>query len=596
MRRLYALVPALFLAACGGGEDDTRTASGPVATAASVSTEQPVTGCRATSDNNPWGVLPVRTWTPASADPPNEPFQVPGTAYGPAFEARLIWAYGINLGESSRVAEFEMADGCRRRFRLASLSADDIAAIEQEADNHPLAADTASYATDYDFEPTSQEALDAGTVRKVETQHFTLWYGVKQDGFSYRWARDTNTNWEQFIDASGQWLETIWLWNRDLLNAPMPYAEGSDRKKVNMYVCGTGLPFFSDGDMGDCGATGQAAMWVSAPNLQAGGVTTTHEFGHVIQFHTGGFRDKPDAGPIWEVGAEWNAYVLSPNFVAFMPSYLNNLENGPLWSIARYGAQPFMSFLYDQDSTRPLVWRSWTENLRNSDGATTEDYMQAFVRLGQGAGLYANGFASFADDMGWYGARLAGMDFIDQRALIDATTASATQTLASHLYATLAEGSGAGQYLSSPARPLLQFGTHLIPLTANGGTVQVTLTGDTTDNQAGWRFAIVAIENGTKVTYSGLGAVSGTGSATISRPVPQGAKLFLTVTATPGAYETLGWQQDGAVTGTKFPYRVAISGATAPTGDPAACAPNVAPNTWTLNYNTNGNQEYGRPC
>ncbi|WP_312488926.1 DUF6055 domain-containing protein [Sphingomonas sp.] len=588
------MAPALLLAACGSGDGDRITADGPVATAAAVGSS--VTGCRATSNSRPWGTLPVRSWTPASANAPEQPYRVPGTAFGPAFQARLIWAYGADLGESSRVAEFEMADGCRRRFRLSSLSGDDVAVIEQEAARHPMPDDTASYATDYDHEPTSRDALAAGTVRKVETQHFTLWYGVNTDGFSHRWARDANIGWDQFVENSGRWLETIWLWNRDILNAPMPYRDAADRKKINMYICGTGLPFSGDGDMGDCGATGESAMWVSAPYLLDGGVTSTHEFGHVIQFHTGGFRDKPDAGPIWEVGAEWNAYVLSPSFEGFMPSYLNNLENGPLWSIARYGAQAFMSFLYEQDTTRALVWRSWTENRRNSTGGTTEDYMQTFVRLGQEAGTYPNGFASFANDMGWYGARLAGMDFIDQRALTDAMMASTSQTWASHFHAPLAQTSTANQYLSSPARPLLEFGTHVIPLTPTGGTVQVRLTGRTTANQAAWRFAIVAIENGAKVTYSPLGAVSGTNSATVSRTVPQGAKLFLTVTATPGAYETLGWQGDGAVTGTKFPYRVNITGATAPTGDPAACAANVAPNTWTLNYNTNGNEEYGRPC
>ena len=45
-------------------------------------------------------------------------------------------------------------------------------AIEQEADKHPLSEDTASYDTDYDLEPTSREALDAGTVRKVGAEGY----------------------------------------------------------------------------------------------------------------------------------------------------------------------------------------------------------------------------------------------------------------------------------------------------------------------------------------------------------------------------------------------------------------------------------------
>jgi hypothetical protein len=281
--------------------------------------------------------------------------------------------------------------------------------------------------------------------------------------------------------------------------------------------------------------------------------------------------------------------------LAFLPFYFSNLENGPFWSHSRYGASPFIGFLYEQDKTRPFFWKAWTANLRNAEGQTREHYLQTYVRLAQAEGVYPDGFRSFADDAGWYGARLAGMDFIDQRALRDVTQASATQTRASHFYAPLAIGSGSGNYVSSPARPLLEFGTHLIPLTATRDTVTVTLTGNTGANQAAWRFAIVAVQGDT-VTYSTLGAATGTGSGTVARTVPADARLYLAVTATPGTYEVLGWQEDGPVTGTRFPYKVQIGGATAWTGDPVPCAANVAPGTPKLNYNTNGNSGDRKPC
>ena len=72
-----------------------------------------------------------------------------------------------------------------------------------------------------------------------------------------------------------------------------------------------------------------------------------------------------------------------------------------------------------------------------------------------------------------------------------------------------------------------------MPLTATGRTVKVTLTGATTANQASWRFTLVAVDKAGVPHYAPLAAVTGTGSATVTMTPPTGARLFLTVTATP---------------------------------------------------------------
>lgn len=590
---------SLALSACGGeGATGTSPSSSPPTSAPEtvpVASADPGTGCQAVSTRYPWGKAELRTWSPRSSAAP-QPSDKPGVATGSPFEARMIWSYGQDSAFSSRTVELELTNGCRRRFRVSSFFPNDVALIDAAVAAHPLEPDRASYAVYYREGRATQDALVARTLGKYETQHFTFWYGTNTEGESYKWLQARNVALPRLLVDAGDWMEKIWLFDRDLLGAPMPYANVADRRKINIYICGTGLAFAEDGGLKACGASASDAVWIDLEHLQFGSTTAIHEFGHVIQYYTGGFRDRPEAGPIWETGAEWNSFVLSPDNSGFLPVYLNNLENGPLWSNARYAAHPFFSFLYEQDRTRPFFWRAWTENLRNPDGSSKEDFLQAFVRLGQTAGIYPNGFASFADDAGWFGARLAAMDFIDQRALLDVQAAADGRTLISHLDTPLQQGGSGAEYLSPPARPLLEFGTHLVRLTPTGGTVRVSLSGATATNQAAWRFALVSVGDDGRVRYSRLGAANGTGGGDVAWTPPTGGKLYLAVTATPGVYETLGWQPRGPVKGTRFPYRVRITGATLRTGDPARCAANLEPGVTSINYNTNGNSEERRPC
>jgi hypothetical protein len=563
----------------------------------------PAVGCQARSALYPWTRAALRTWTPRRVTPAGAPNVALGAAYGTPFTARLVQAYGTDYGEARRTLILEMEDGCRRQFRTDSFSDADNALVDAELAARPTRADPATYRIKYsapsDAPLTAPELVESGKLNLYQTQHFAIWYGNGTDG-SYDFARTIaaqGRSMDQVLQETGEWFERLWHINRDVVGAPMPFANSADKQKLNVYLCGTGRPN-ADGDRNGCGAGAAEEMVISAWALGKGSMVMSHEFGHMIQFRTGGFHGRPEAGPIWETGADWNAFAVSPSF-AETSYYFDNLESGPLFSPSRYAAYPFMNYLYETDRTRNLVFDAWKTTIRQGAwSSVTKDFVETLVQLGQKTGAYPQGLTSFADDMGWYGARLVAMDFFNQRALIDGNRATSTMHWLGHFYTPLVRTTTTGVVFRPPAeRSLLQWGTNIVPLVAGGQAITVTLTGKTTANLAAWRFSIVAVKDGDVPVYSALGKVAGSGSGSTSLAVPSGAKLYLAVTATPYRYQSLGWQQDrAAITGTRFPYEVKIEGATPRTGPVQACDLEAVPGTWTANYTLNNNIAGVRPC
>lgn len=601
-KQMGATAMIALLVGCGDAGDDrsSPSATADIQSYTMAPAQSTTLACQSRSSRQPWGRVDLRTWTPRATQEAEHPLETPGTVTGAPFSARLVQAYGEDYGEARQTVILELADGCRRQFRAESFIDADRALINAEQARRPSAPDRADYPVKYRDGETSPELIAAGTLAVHTTQHFAIWYGKRTDGEFYRTIADQGRPMDQVVRETGEWLEKQWLINRDVVQAPMPYAAGTGRHKLDVFLCGTGRPLPGYDDLEGCGASAAETMGVSAWAVAKGSNVLTHEFGHMIQYYTGGFRDKGDAGMIWETGAEWNAFTVNPAFNASAADYLNQLENGFLFSPARYGANPIMTYLYEKDATRPLVLGTWLRNLHNAAGATQEDYLPAFVRLAKEAGIYPNGYASFADDAGWYGARLVAMDFLNQRAMLDQLRATRTTTWLAHFYtplAPVATSTDATLFTPPAQRPLLQWGTHIVPLTSSGQQVKVTLTGGTTANQAAWRFTLVAVDANGASTYAPLTSVVGKAAGSVTMLPPSGSKLYLAVTATPYAYETLGWQENGQpVRGTRFPYRVKIEGATPRTGSAEACDPTTQPGAWTTNYTLSGNKDSGRPC
>src|SRR5262249_831395 len=108
-----------FLSGCGGS-------SGSASPPGTPCVEIAQTGCRSTSSSYPWGVQALRTWTPRAASAADGQA---GGAFGTAFQARLVVAFGVDLQNTERQAVFEDAGGCRRQYTVSSLSDGDAAVI-----------------------------------------------------------------------------------------------------------------------------------------------------------------------------------------------------------------------------------------------------------------------------------------------------------------------------------------------------------------------------------------------------------------------------------------------------------------------------------
>lgn len=537
---------------------------------ASAAVAAPADGCLSRTVAAPWGRYPLRNWTPVHQSPrqptlDDDGHATAGMATGAPFRARLVQAYGFDQGDTRQMVEMVTAAGCYRAFRADSFSPADRAFVDAQIARHPHVPDPATYRTVLEPGQVEPGDLEAGTIRKYETQHFVFWYGTNPAGESYAFVRDQGEDWQTFLKRAGDLAERVWYWSRDLTGAPMPYADAppGDRRRIAIYIYGTGRPHVQDGDLTTHVPNASPAIWMSAEALSARPQAVAHEFGHVIEYYSGGLRGTGSAGPIWESTANWLGNLLVPAATTWIGSYGSHLNRGPLWSDARYGAFPFINMLFEDRRTRPLVWDVWTRNARTADGTSTEDFVPTLLRLGKASGAYPRDMRSFADDMGWYGARLVTLDFMNQRAMLDA--AATTRFLfGGTRWASLVPGDRPGRFVPQADRTLHQFGSDLVPLavTGHGTTVTVRLTGGTTVKDAAWRFALVAVRGETEASYSRLASVAGTGSATLRYRVPADARLYLAITATPGVYESLGWQDPQSTAGARFPYVVEITGAT----------------------------------
>jgi hypothetical protein len=572
------------------GVAPTQAASLPAPAAAS---EASAGACMTASNDSPWGVAALRIWTPNNAQPGAGTVGNPGIAEGAPFEARLVRAHGRDTANSKEMVLLERADGCRSAFPSTSFIEADRAVVRAALLANPPAPDPASYDLFVDPAFVTPSQLDSGVVEVHETQHFAIWNGTDTTAFSYRWQQDRGVRWQAGVETLATWMEESYISARDITGAPMPYAGTAEKKKINIYVCGTGLPWFDD--KGDCGASaGSNSMFVSAVYIADGSSTMVHEFGHVLQFFTGGFTGELDGvGKIFETHANWLSASLNPFFNIW---YYQNLERGPEWWTNYYGAFPLLLQLSEQDNTRDLIWRAWQENRRGPDGQSEEDLLETVVRLGEQDGVYPNGFASFADDLGRYGGRLAANDFLQGKVFADTTSYRQEASR----YVGLTPTDGIGAFIAPQDRPLWQFGSHVVPITPvpSATEIRVTLTGAAQTDAAGWRYVLTGVKPGSAPIYSTLGRAGNVDAgATIALPVEAGREYFLAVTATPTSHESLGGQDIPTTPPTTYPYSVTLVGAQPQLPGTGTClGPFTGPDAVNLSFGTNGQLPYDQPC
>jgi hypothetical protein len=479
-----------------------------------------------------------RTWHPINVV--NEP----GIKRGSPFKAGLVRVFNEDTPFSSEIAVFRFPDGVVRAWKSKSFSEEDLAIIHQLKKSEPAAPiDSRMWTTKL---PVSvQSLLQSGAISTYETPHFVFVYGHDQAGGGNIIFADP-----EFLKKAGDWFEYVWWYYLVDYHAPMPYERETNPKRIVVRLYGTGIPGLADG-----WANSAASMSLNPSAMFYGSTVVPHEFCHVIQFYTKGFRDRASVGAWWETHAETGAFNFAPTYGSDFPVMFRNLDKGCQWTDSRYSNWPILMQLWEKQRTHDLVFGVWTQNFRGSRGQSLEDPIQTTVRLGLASGALPKGWESFNDEIGELAARMVTMDFINQGYLQDATT-----ELRQAAFSSLKRTEPTGGWYDSPENVLYPYGYHWIRLSPQPGAsdIKIKFQGRSSALNAQWRLTLIAVDDKEKARYSPSVTASGKTAAEVGISIRPNESYVLAVAATPTTYQSLNW---GKIPGDDYPYKVEASGA-----------------------------------
>jgi len=482
-----------------------------------------------------------RTWTPANAK------STPGFARGGPFEAALIKVFNEDAGDSKEIAVFRMNSGAVRAFQTDSFVQTDIDAIHAFKAAQPAPPrDPNTYKTK-DFNNAFSLLADH-RVSRYETQHFCFWYGPDRS----REGKELDD--PQYLRKAGEWYEKVWQWNQFQMHAPMPYANDREKFRVNVSLTHTGLPWLS----GDDWATSAESMNLMPTAMFYGSTVVPHEFTHVIQFYSGGFRESDSVGAFWETHAEFSAMNFCPFYDDDMKEMMENLRMGFQYPLSRYSNFPILFQLWEKRRTAPLVYGIWPQNLRKPDGSTLEDPAQTMVRLGEQDQILPAGWTSFGDEIGEMAARLVAMDYVNQQYFLDATQPFRAATL----FPLKPAHDG---WLTPPQdKKLHAYGVMHFRVIPDSGakTIEVMLSGRTSSNHASWRLTLVGVNAANECRYSPMArCVLQNSSTPVKLDVQPGETYTIAVAATPMEYSPVRWVEPIKEPEISYPFELRVVGA-----------------------------------
>jgi hypothetical protein len=254
-----------------------------------------------------------------------------------------------DLQFSVAVVELIDSEYHRRYFPLKALAEADqqaAKALQAEHDTRlPAAVDPP-----YESVPTQYHPGDQG-IHTAETRHFVFYWGDDHNGTG-KIVFDDPT----FIPRNQAWFEKVWDFFDRQMHAPMPMANQSKRHKINVYITGTGLKNHKEGF-----AFGGEEVVINPAAMGPGSSVIPHEFTHTIQFYTGGLRDNPLVGWIWETHADWSCHQFMPGFPDALGVYFERQHYELSSSRMNYGSWPFLQYMGDYAAGCPagLFYRRW---------------------------------------------------------------------------------------------------------------------------------------------------------------------------------------------------------------------------------------------
>lgn len=490
----------------------------------------------------------IRTWHPINEAKEAGTKQDAGIKHGAPFEAALVRVFNEDTEWSSEMAVFRFRDGSARAWKSRSFSAEDVKIMhEMKAKAATSPADARTWVTK--LSDPIQAAVDAKTVNKYETRHFVFVWGTNPDAEA-KAALDS----PQFIEKAGAWFEKVWTAYEVDFRAPLPRSGEPHPQRIVVRLYNTGVP-----GVGSGWADAADVMTLNPRALFYGSTVIPHEFGHVVQFYSGGFRVRSSCGPWWETHAENGSFNYAPTQDDKLPVMFAHLTHGCQWPESRYSNWAILMQLWEKKRTHHLVFDVWTKNRRDKAGDSLEDPIETTVRLGQADRSLPNGWESFNDEVGEMAARLVTMDYLNQGYLADSTVDLRRKAMSTVTLDEIARG-----WFTAPAdKKLYAYGVQWVPITPDPGASQVSVSfcGRSKDNDARWRLTLVAVGKNNVARYSPRVNASGKTEVKLSMPVMPGEQYVLAVAATPTKYRSLTWEQTPEF---DYPYAVRAVGASFP--------------------------------
>ncbi len=484
----------------------------------------------------------LRTWHPTNQ------MEEAGIKRGAPFEAALVRVFNEDTDWSREMAVFRFRDGSVRAWKSRSFSTEDVRVMhEMRAKYAVVSPDARTWITKLDDE--TQKLVAGKTLNQYDTRHFTFIWGTNPDE-----EIKEALNSPRFIEKAGDWFEKVWSAYEVDFRAPMPHAGEPHPQRIIVKLYHTGIP-----GLGNSWANSAEEMWLDPRAMLYGSVVVGHEFGHVVQFYSGGFRIRSSGGAWWETHAENASFNYSPSYSDQFPVMFANLSHGCQWTESRYSNWAILMQLWEKKRTRHLVFGIWTQNRRTQDGASLEDPLETTVRLGQADGSLPHGWDSFGEEIGEMAARMVTMDYINQGYLCDATV-----NLRKKAISEVTPDETAPGWFKAPAAPkLYAYGIQWIPVTPRPGASQLSVSfrGRSKDNEARWKLTLVAVDKNNVARYSPRLTAVGQAEVKLDMTVKPGEDYFLALAATPAKYRSLAWDQ---IPEFDYPYTLRASDATLP--------------------------------
>lgn len=224
----------------------------------------------------------------------------------------------------------------------------------------------------------AQTGCTTGTWQTVEQTDTTM-PSIQSQTTHFAIRYDSGALTTAQAQALGTYLESIWTSFVTTIGFPQPYCNAATKYKVNVNIRSDfGLSGGVDGD-------GHMGMWISVGGSQDQ-FGLAHEFTHALQGSTGGLRDSPYSGWIWESHANW------------MTTQLSQFRSNTHCSVLQVN---YPHLYYGSTRMRYCNWQFW-EYLKNAYGyATINDIWKNAPKAGNAAQPTGDPFTTLMANKGW---------------------------------------------------------------------------------------------------------------------------------------------------------------------------------------------------